>query len=273
MLINEQKVWKENSYEIPKGSLEEAGVHRTNIREYKIFTDKNGNNYVEIFHNPKSQIFTSNFLRRLGFLSCRVLEYVDDSGKKYTVSFLPNKESFSYDPSGAIMGWAKILLLLGLIDDGDKNVNFDIGFSDFSDSKFPVQYAPHNIHIIMGNFLLYDFGDVYDLDSVVDEKYLQRVLTQKLKEVDYMFNDLNISQYPDKKSFLDNVFIHVLSELHRIKIMLQENGLNIIKEEMRKTKVGNMLKIFKNIKTPEIFLEIVIKRLSIMEEFFAEKIK
>jgi hypothetical protein len=52
------------------------------------------------------------------------------------------------------------LLLLGLIDDGDKNVNFDIGFSDFSDSKFPVQYAPHNIHIIMGNFLLYDFGDV-----------------------------------------------------------------------------------------------------------------
>jgi hypothetical protein len=134
---NYEKFLKPNTREMQLGSLKLVQTfNRVNTNEevdelriHRVYEDKDGRKYVELFVEGKLQVFVSILFSVLEITP--VVNYVDENGKPIQLSMFPIKEDFTYDLSGKVKGWAKFLLLGALLNDIDHYVEGDMTDTDF----------------------------------------------------------------------------------------------------------------------------------------------
>lgn len=270
---------------IKAGTLKETGTfdrystnlkHEEKLVRHRVFEDKEGRKYVQIFLRPKLQMFVGELFSVLEFTPVR--RYKDEKGKLIYLSVFPTEKDFTYDTAGKVKGWAKFLILNGLMYDNDHYVGGGMYESVFRE-KDP---STHNANIFLGNMLPFDYSEAYKFpggrqvgvkfemkDAILD-------IQQTIKE---MFTSGEVVEYLDEKRFYLDVLIVAESMLKKFKQSLQEMGVDGIERLLKKLDAKSFRSVFlfapKEYSAQEfmndMLLKIFLLQRELLEEIMVEK--
>jgi len=238
------------------------------IITHRVYKDKEGREYIEIFTEPKMQIFVSNLLRDFG--ATPVMSYKDENGKIIYLSLFPKERDFTVETAGEIVGWANLMLINLLFLDSDHSLEVGFNFLKAQD---------HNVNIFLGNVMLYDFGEAFGFEKHTFIGNLKKEITSEIehhKDAIKSFFDTFSKKGEEKfNSYYLNVIIHLRANLEKLKKQISMEGVEGIKKFLKLSKAKNIQTVFPFLPkdySVEDFYEDLIFKIDLIDKLLAAEL-